>query len=526
MAKDFRLLFPRGKNKSDTILRAVMTIVVVGLFLLVEVLLYRSLYNRIKNVYGAPRSFTTLFLFILSCLSMLFGLRNAEKLFFDAKDETLLATLPLTEGQRVFSKSVLLFLSQSFEEFIMTYPVFVSYGILAHRQAFFFFATLFYSILMFFFEYGIILVLVIPYHLLDVYLQKHRLIELLLVLGISIGLSYLYGKILNAFVEIISNSGGSEILNTNSIENLGSVTRYFVTASYLVNLFMLEDGLSFAFYLIFTIGSLGIGLTLFLLLYPHFRSFRYERHSKAFRMKRLSSPTFALIRKEIILLFRDEDRITDFSLFLLLEPYLLLIFFTASRTLFNSGVLAYYRLLLPNLNRMFNLFLCLLYSVAVISGASGILKDEGYSLLVIKTMPVKAGKQMGIKFLIPYLSFVLMTLVSVLVLGGTGFLDWVYVPYLFVMMGLSGFTLLALLFVEEMKATARNGLSRVFSSLYADVFPALISLAGIGLIYLKLPLAYVTVILFGLSFALALLAGLDFFLPVKQRFLKMEVVAE
>ena len=82
LLKDFKLMFGQEKSPLSRALSFLFTFIFLGLFLTLEVFLFKTILDKIIGVKNAPRAFLTLFLTVTSALLLVANVFQAKKLFF------------------------------------------------------------------------------------------------------------------------------------------------------------------------------------------------------------------------------------------------------------------------------------------------------------------------------------------------------------------------------------------------------------------------------------------------------------
>ena len=197
ISKDLKLLFFAGTTQKERILNLIFRLLFIGIVLALEIFLFRGVLLRVIHYDGASQSFLILFLFVVMILMILFSLVQADKLLFDERDRSVSRTLPIAKDTIVFEKVIFLLFLQFFADLLVAYPLLCTFAALVHKMPFFYFQSLFYCLASSFFEVGVALLLVYPFHKLKVFLSDHILIEFILSLVLLFSVSILYGRVLS-----------------------------------------------------------------------------------------------------------------------------------------------------------------------------------------------------------------------------------------------------------------------------------------------------------------------------------------
>ena len=173
LIKDFRLMFSVDRGSKKGILKALFSILFSLSFVAIEVFLFSAILNKIQTFHNAPNTFMLLFLLILSAFMTVSGVLQAKKLFFNEQDIQQLANHPVENGKMILSKLIFLIGVHYVTALLFEYPLFVSYGMLMGKTAWYYYTALFYPLLASIFELGIALLLVYPVWIFLQYLKKH-----------------------------------------------------------------------------------------------------------------------------------------------------------------------------------------------------------------------------------------------------------------------------------------------------------------------------------------------------------------
>lgn len=524
IAKDIKLLLG-GKEKGVSLfLRVLFLVLGLGVLVFVESYLYREILTKLSSFPGASLSFTTLFLFIVSLFSILFSLLQAEKLLFDESDRRDMDILPISPTKKIFSKLILLLGSHYLLDFLFVYPVLLSYGLVFRKLVFFYFLGIFYPLMTFFFEVGLALALVYPFHYLKQLLSSRPYLEFI-VIAILLGLgAFAYAKLLDVFVSLVSGSGINAFLTDANLSKMVANRKYWVVANYLVQLFFAGSSSGLLLWAAFSLFVFILGLLLSVPFYSRNIGGGAKAHVRVpkIRFKPLS-PEKAYFKKEFILLFRDSTSLFSFAGFLLLSPYLAYSILYALNTVFSSGTVAYYFVSFPNLATYINFFALLMLFLCVSSGGMDYFGREGEAMKILKTIPFSPMKQLVLKFAPTFLASSVSFLITSIVVSSTGVLGAgaTWLAYLFGEVALFSLSLLRLM--EEMKKTRSGANLTLLSSLYSYGAPFLFLGIAALFSFLRLPVGAIYLIAFAVLLTISLPGVLYFMKQKKNLWDNMEV---
>ena len=493
LIKDFKLIYPTTKDLKKRIFSSIFYILIFISFITIETFLFSNILNKIKNYQNAPISFLTLFLFIVSILMIILGTFQTKKLLFNTKDLEQLTTKPIPNKQIILSKLLFLFLMQYVTTLLFTYPLFVSYGIIMKKMAYFYYIALFYPVFTFLYEAGIILLLVYPIKLLFDYLKKHLIFQFIFSVVLLFILCFVYSKVLNVFIQLVTKNQLDSLLNVSSINRIISIKKYFIPIRFLIDALILSSASGLFPFFCISIGLFGLGLTVGISCFQYFQNLYLQNKSnsnKNFSYKE-KTITSALIKKEFILLFKDSGYILSFTGLLMIQPFLLYLVIFSMNTIFQSGVFTYYIALLPNFVPLFDLLLILLFTLIIHQGANQYISMEKKQIKIIKMIPVSFKKQLMVKSLIPYVLSEVSLLISCIILKITRLISWNTLIFGFILTSLVLIVFVFISLIEELKIKVGKEKNTFLSTLFSYVFPIFYFLIGLGLSFLHLPIIVV-----------------------------------
>ncbi len=406
--KDIKLLFGGKKNNKEKAMSILLFLIALVALVVLETLLYVNILKRISSFDGAPIAFTTLFLFVISLLIIVISLFSERKLFYEEKDREKMAIYPLPSEMVIASKLIILFFTNYLLTLALTFPLFVAYGQNIDALPSFYFLSLFYPFLTFFFEAGVSLLLLAPFNCLLSFLKKHRFIEYVLASFLLAAACYGYGKLLLLFLDLIGENSLSRLFSASSIAFLSEARKYFIIVTYLADAYFLDSISSLLFAFGFSIPVFVLGLILTVILYRGNLKKETEKKEKGRKhVYRKRSLLSALIKKECIIFFRNGDNLFSFSSLLLIAPYLLYLIVLALNTIFTSGMVGYYVGFIKEFVPAVDIAVISLFAITVISGGDDYIEREGSSIKVIKSSPIKPSLVVMVKIMIPLsLSFI------------------------------------------------------------------------------------------------------------------------
>lgn len=524
IAKDFKLMFSNKSGLKNRIFSWIFNIVVSLLFIAIETFVFVTILNKIKIYENAAIPFFAVFLFIISLILIAFAVYNAKKLFFDEGDVKYLASLPISNSQKVLSKLIFLLLIQYGMNLLFTAPLFIAYGIIFEKLIFFFYSIVFYPLLAFIFEAGVALILVYPYKLLADFLKKHVVAQLVFTLVFAFALTYVYGLLLNLFITLVSSNQLDSLFNADIIESISKIGEYLIPVNFLVEIFINKSSKLLLSYLSIGVGIFSLGLTLLIFFYHNFTNVVTKQgHQNKTREMKIVSVKKALIKKELIVLFKDSDYLFSFTGLLAVQPLLSMLIIRSINTIFASGSIAYYVSIIKNFLPLMDILLMMLITLIISQGANNYISMEDKNTRLIKMMPVSIKTQLAIKVLIPFGLSALFCTISYLVLWISGVVS--FTTFIFGL--ILTLVLLAVVDItalyEELRVKRNKPRSYLTSSLYSYLLPILYFIVMLVGSYFNMSIY----IAYGIGLLVFILLSLPFVInmktKVKNLFLELEV---
>lgn len=513
LIKDFKMLFLGDKSSlKKKILSMLFTALILVAFVVVETYIFSMVISKVKDYTGAAPVFLTLFLFIISCIMIILNLFNAHKLFFNEKDIEQLTHYPVSNAEIIGSKLIFLLLLHYAYSLLFVYPIFISYGQIIGRAPFYYFLCIFYPLLSFFFEAGIALLLVYPFKLAIDYLKKHLLIQFIIALIIMVVACILYSNVLSIFMNLVVNNNLDVLFTTSSIESLKELVKYFVPVTFLAQVY-LGTSTKLVPYICIALGVFISGLALAIFAFNYFRSIRFNSNKKERKSNlKVDSLNKMLIKKELILLFKDSNNIFSFTGLLIVQPFLMYLVISALNSVFSSGTFQYYTLVVPYFIPLLDIVLIMLFTLIINSGANSYISNEKNTIRIMKTMPVAVERQLLIKVLVPFTASVSSLLVSTIVLLIFGIISgqtFIFALLLSIVL-LIIFELISL--KEELKIRINKPRSTFISSLYSYLLPIAFFLSALLATYLGVNI----ILSYFIGLLIILLLGIPFVIKLRE----------
>jgi hypothetical protein len=336
LIKDFRLMFSMDRGGKKGVFKALLSIFFSLSFVAIEVFLFSAILNKIQHFHDATQAFMLLFLLILSAFMTVSGVLQAKKLFFNEQDIRQLANHPVENGKMILSKLIFLVGVHYVTALLFEYPLFVAYGMLLGKTAWYYYTALFYPLLASIFELGIALLLVYPVWIFLQYLKKHVWLEFLLSIALIFSLLWPYSKVLSIFVDLVSNQSLNVLFTEESMAAVARFGEYAVPLNFLVDVFIGKRSVGMFPYLAIAGGIFFLGMSITVFTFHRVRNLAVTaKPKKATFVYKSHSVLYGLIKKELILLTKNPDYVFSYSGLLLAQPFLLFTVVTAMNSIFS-----------------------------------------------------------------------------------------------------------------------------------------------------------------------------------------------
>ncbi len=419
--KEFKLnpffLIPNKKNWFSFI---IFFILLIGLILL-ESFIFNTLYHRFDEYENGAFAFSNIFLIIIAFISLLIAIFYIQKIYFNQLDMFLIINKPLDYVKILLSKFLYALLVNYLSSLLFTLPLFILLATYQEVFNFFtFFIGLFFPLFLSIFNLGLALILAVPIQYAYKFLKQFPLLQLLVV-AIFLGFfCYGYSLVLNLFIDLINNNSLGTLFSVDSLTRMTYLSTHFYPYSLLTNGFIhYHYGLSFTVFLLIAINLILLGLILVGLFYLKLNQFTFvlKHHNKS--QYPILKDTKAIIKKEFILLFKENNTTYSFTSLLILEPVLTYLVINAINVALLRGNLSIYLGIMPYLLNNIDLLIALLFSSVISLNAINIYQSENKAIRVMKFIPYSLYKHIYIKLLIPYFVSAIATIIAFIILVST-----------------------------------------------------------------------------------------------------------
>ena len=525
LLKDFKLLFGSDKAKSQRIAYAIVSFLFLASFVAIETFLYSAILDKIKIYRGAPVTFTCLFLAVISVFMICNGISKATRIFFDKKDAEQLSTHPVSDGMLISSKLVFLFLNHFLTSLIFVYPILIAYGVIFTKNILFFYVCIFYPVMSFLFEIGAAVILVYPVFIFLEYLKKHVVLEFCVATALLFGLTYIYSSVLTEFVNMVVGNSVSLIFTEQSMTTLAKIVDYLVPINFLTSAFIEGSISEIISYVCVGGGVFVFGVTISVVMFNYVRNVSTkEKYKIKLPLYKGRSVTAGLALKELMLITKNPDYIFSFSGLLVVQPLLLNLIVVAMGAIFNAGTFVYYMSLFPNFAVFVRIFVVIMVTLIINSGANQYITMEFATVKNLKIIPVDYKHQLLVKASIPFILSEISLIVSLLVIALSGTMSVKSSIFAFLLSTAALLVFEILSMSEELRIRHGKPRSSFLSTLYAYLLPFLFLVIGLVLSYNGVSLSLVCTVSIFIFLILGLPVGIVLYRKMGDWFMSLEML--
>jgi hypothetical protein len=315
-------------------------------------------------------------------------------------------------------------------------------------------------------------------------------------------------------MELVVNNEVASLFTKHSIAKLIALRRYLIPVTFMTDIFFVMKVSSRLFPCIcISIGLFILGTTIVVYAFAYFRSAKVFSGKKKTRKVKIQKVKLALLKKEMILLFKDSGNIFSFTGLLMIQPLLVYSIVHSLNLVFSSGAFSYYMILLPELLPLIDVLLVMLFTLIINQGANEYIQAEKQNVRVMKTIPVSASMQLMVKMLVPFgLSFASL-LFTVLVLLVTGTISFTTFLFSFLLTSVLLFVFDVISLKEELAIRNSKPRSTLLSTIYSYLLPLAYFVVAIYSCYLGMDI----VLAYLIGFVFLLLIGLPHVFGFKKK---------
>lgn len=404
------------------VLSSVIKFSIISIF--IYFVFYILSYMRLVSILpGIPSDVLSVVFSIMIILSILFCTIGLVKSLYYSKDNSLLLTMPVERVQVFISKIIVYFIYELFRNVYYFLPLFISYGLINNLQIFYYI----WVVLMIPIISGVIVsigvIFSVPMMYLSITLKnikflKYFLIILLIFIGV-LGVVLL----INAIPQNIDLVGtwGTTFWQIQSF--VGKFVRIFIPFAFLLesvigrrygvsNSFLYGRQFLILFVVILCVVMLFlIGFYIVKPIYFRFASspYEYKKHTRKTTLKNHKvSPFFSMIKKDVILYFRDSGKLYSLLIIVVGLPIAILLLNKLYGAMDTRLTGAYMTI-------AFNILIILLFALSTNTSISYTYSSEGASGYLLRTIPIGYVKSLFSKLILNILLVSISIVVSVII---------------------------------------------------------------------------------------------------------------
>lgn len=400
------------KSMAEYILPAIF---LVASLAIIAISLYYSGKAFDKLRFGTE--YITISIFILQLIMVVYNVFTTIKHLYMSNDNLLLLKLPIKKMDIYLSKIIFILVNQYILCFVYLLVTAGMFGIIAEYSASYFAKLFFISIIITTFSMGAGGILSVPLLYIINFLKKHNILKLI-ALAICVAVFFaLYIKLMNGFISIIDATRDKNYLNPALVNEIKDTASIFVYSRlYSDILFGTRKALSFSITI-----PLAIVLALasfFIAKYKYFKIQSETLESNIKSIERdvfLSKPVLAFLRREYLLIFRNDYESLSFISTALTMPIMV---YMTTRVVAISGTADI------GGDIVFGICVLTLAVFIVISNsacASSISRD-GQATYMMHILPYSTRKQILIKLVANSFVTIVPFVISEIVLVATNYL--------------------------------------------------------------------------------------------------------
>lgn len=481
-----------------------------------------SILNKIMVYDNAEQSLMSLCLFVISMILAISFVIRANKLFFNKNDIELTSKFPIRNRDIIISKLLFLFGNYFVVSFIFTYPLFVAYGIITKAKIWFYFITIFYPVFTFFFDIGLALILICPYTLLKNKLKNNFVARFIIYLIVLAGATYLYSKVLTVYVNLVAGGNILTLFTKDMINTFTKMMVFELPASPFIHA-IVDRKLIYILFFLVNIIVFGIGVVVSTLFYKHNKNVTLNAKSKKINDNlKEESIKKTLVKKEFLVLTKNENYIISFMCLLIIQPFLAYLIIQSLNIIFRVGIFAYYIIMVPDFITLLDILLLILFTLIINQGATNYIEMEEKTISIMKMIPVRYKTQLLIKMIIPFtLSYASFFITGLVLFISKGISLEIFL--------ISAILVLIILFIydsiclyEELKIRSNKARNSFVSNLYSYFLPILFFVVAVILSCLKVNIY----LIYGVSTLIIISLGIYFVISIFKNMEKNFVLIE
>lgn len=385
--------------------------------------LYILIDGKISNIVGASKSVFILFVEVILFIYTLIATNNTAKVLYNTSDKYIIRVMPLKDTEIILPKLLALYCKTLFSYGIMFITILFTYGIINSQGVWYYILSL-----LFLFTTPVIMLFIAtalsyPFYLLKNFINRHSVVQIIvMVLFISL-FSLVYFGIVQLFIELIANQNVIIIFNADNMNLLSNICFYLIPSNLIVSNILLEPSKFYITYHILLFIFSGCLIYYIANVYYH----KYLIHDEKFKVasyRKLGIEKHPIIKKDIKLIFRNSSSGVSFvivslcaCLYCTFLAYLVNQLFDIYGLNYISNSIGFAGFIKYTYFPIIALLISLLLSL-VFAGESQLFKREENTKSILLTIPINIKNQVLSKMTVNLvLLFIVNFLIYILILS-------------------------------------------------------------------------------------------------------------
>lgn len=418
----------RIKSQKNDVLGVLLKILIFSGFVAV----FASIFDRFSDVYlnvkiygetnygQRAQEMLTILYGIIFVILIVSGVVQIDKSLFRGDENLLFSAMPITDISLYFSRIISVYIRQLLVSMAFVFTVNVTFAVKLQQDVWYYFASLLVTLFLPFLSISVASFLVLPLRKILLFLRERFTLSFIM-LNVVVAIFVVgYCFLLRGVEQVLIGEDIRYFFDEKRMNDIINFTTHAYPVCWLAGMTL---GKNFVVNLLasigLTVGCIMVCVFVTKLLFNNAMQKRTDSvnfNRKHVELKKQKSPTYALLKKELLIIFRTPDYAFSYLSVALIMP--LIIFFSVSLTA---------DMVTSLVGVDTSLELALILTVLFVSltntfCATGINRDRGmfYS---IKAMPLSGRKVMLAKVLSAMIIALLSNVANAIVLGATGYLD-------------------------------------------------------------------------------------------------------
>lgn len=418
----------RKTGLSNLIINCLMVVILMG----IAIYLFARVGSEFMSYAGVLEGLLSLYLFILFLLCSLLAASGLRHSLFESHMSRVPLVWPVSKVQIIVAKTLVSLAKTLPLTFLCTYPIWITYAVVASSPWWVLIAALFYPILISVAEVATGFLLCVPMQAIHILIRKSIVVQIIFGVVCAFAVAFLYGELLNLFTRVIVNGDLNGVLEIYNLRINGGIGQYLFPSSCLVWIMTPPVAESMAWWTNLVQAAIFIGLVAGLALVgslvawtSYFRMVsrgRAEESKLVWKMPR--DRRKALLAKEFSLLFKGKAGASGIITLFVGLPIVCFFIVTAMNYVFSIGNLRYVPVYFPMFLAGFTGMLILMCTGAICTSSMDTMRQEGKRLTLMKLCPVSIREQLAVKAVVPLFLGVISFVCSMIILGASGLVEW------------------------------------------------------------------------------------------------------